>query len=281
MNGFIHDQSYRRMDRKARSARPAWTVITRSGIRTLLAKRIFLALLLAAWVPFLVRAAQLYASANLPQAAFLTPTASTFRQYLRQQDIFVYLLTVYVGAGLIANDRRTNALQIYLSKPITRVDYLLGKLGILAVFLLGITWLPAVVLLALQVAFAGNFTFLGANLHLLPSITAFTLIEVSVAATTMLALSSLSTSARFAGILYTGLIFFSQAIFVVLAVATRDRRWSLLSLPNDVTQVGDWIFRLPLRGGPPWPASLVMVALLVVAAAAVLVRRVRGVDVVT
>src|SRR5262249_14321982 len=160
------------------------------------------------WVPFLVRAAQIYAAANFPQAAFLAPTAATFRQFLRQQDIFVYLVTVYIGAGLIANDRRSNALQIYLAKPITRADYIFGKLGILAVFLSLVTWLPATLLLVIQVAFAGSFTFFTANVFLVPAITVFALVEISVASTMILALSSLSTSARFAGVLYTGLIFF-------------------------------------------------------------------------
>ena len=61
--------------------------------------------------------------------AFLAPTPETFRQFLEQQEIFVFFVTVYVGAGLIANDRRANALQIYLSKPLTRAEYIFGKLG--------------------------------------------------------------------------------------------------------------------------------------------------------
>ncbi len=51
----------------------------------------------------------------------LAPTAETFREFLEQQDFFVFFMTIYVGAGLIANDRRANALQIYLSKPLLRV----------------------------------------------------------------------------------------------------------------------------------------------------------------
>ncbi len=53
-----------------------------------------------------------------------------FRQFLEQQGIFVFFLTVYGGAGLIAHDRRANALQIYLSKPLTRAgaEYTFGKL---------------------------------------------------------------------------------------------------------------------------------------------------------
>ena len=44
----------------------------------------------------------------------------TFREFLEQQALFVFFITIWVGAGLIANDRRANALQIYLSKPLTR-----------------------------------------------------------------------------------------------------------------------------------------------------------------
>ena len=100
----------------------------------------------------MVRAVQIYAAANLPQAAFLAPTAETFRQFLEQQEIFVFFITVYVGAGLIANDRRANALQIYLSKPLTRAEYIFGKLAILMAFLLLVTWVPAMLLLIVQIA---------------------------------------------------------------------------------------------------------------------------------
>src|SRR5215831_9820867 len=138
-------------------------VITRAGIRAMFARRAFLGLLLIAWFPFFVRAVQIYAAANLPQAAFLAPKAETFRQFLDQQEIFVFFVTVYIGAGLIANDRRANALQIYLSKPLTRAEYVFGKLAILMTFLLLVTWVPAIMLLIVQIAFSGSFTFFTNN----------------------------------------------------------------------------------------------------------------------
>src|SRR5437773_11821737 len=141
-------------------------VIVSAGLRTFVSKRAFLGLLLVSWFPFFVRAVQIYAAANLPQARFLAPTAETFRQFLDQQQIFVFFVTVYVGAGLIANDRRANALQIYLSKPLTRAEYVFGKLIVLTTFILFITWVPAVVLLIVQIAFAGNFTFFMDHLSL-------------------------------------------------------------------------------------------------------------------
>ena len=156
----IHDQGYRPLRRRhGAHAAAAWIVIAAAGIRTLFARSAFLGLLLLSWFPFLVRAVQIYAAANLPQAAFLAPTPETFRQFLEQQEIFVFFVTVYVGAGLIANDRRANALQIYLSKPLTRAEYIFGKLAVLMAFLLLVTWVPAIVLLVVQIVFAGNFTF--------------------------------------------------------------------------------------------------------------------------
>ena len=72
----------------------------------------------------------------------------------------------------------------------------------------------------------------------------------------MLALSSLSNSSRYVGILYAALLFFSQALFGVLRFVTGDTRLSWISVPFDLNQVGDAIFRLPLRYDTPWPLSL-------------------------
>src|SRR6266853_5517700 len=156
----IHDQGYRRYQGTRTPRGRAWAVITTAGLRTFLGKRAFLGLLVMAWLPFVVRTVQIYAAANFPQMAFIAPTAETFRQFLSQQDPFVFFVTVYVGAGLIANDRRANALQIYLSKPLSRGEYVLGKMAILMTFLLMVTWVPAMLLLILQAAFAGNVAFL-------------------------------------------------------------------------------------------------------------------------
>ena len=276
----IHDQGYRRYGGSKAPLGQGWTVIARAGIRSMFAKRAFLGLLLLAWFPFFVRAVQFYAAANLPQAAMLAPSADTFRQFLDQQATFVFFVTVYVGAGLIANDRRANALQIYLSKPLTRAEYVFGKLAILATFLLLVTWVPAILLLVVQMSFAGNFTFLRNNLFLFPAITVFTFVEVLLVAMTMLALSSLSNSSRYVGILYAGVIFFSSAIYGVLYAVTRSTQFSWISFPANLEQIGNVIFRQPLRYETPWPVSLFMIVLGIALSGVILERRVRGVEVV-
>src|SRR5688572_22662975 len=107
----IHDQSYRRYGGGKALPGWAWTVIAKAGIKQMLRKRAFLGLLLLSSAAFIVRAVQLYIAANVPQAAILAPTAETFREFLDNQNFFVFIVTIYVGAGLIANDRRANALQ--------------------------------------------------------------------------------------------------------------------------------------------------------------------------
>jgi ABC-2 type transport system permease protein len=276
----IHDQGYRRYGGERAAYGRAWAVIASAGIRTLLRKRSFLGLLLLAWAPFFVRAVQIYAAANLPQASFLAPTPEMFRDFLTQQSSFVFFIAVYAGSGLIATDRRANALQIYLSKPLSRVEYVFGKLAVLLTFLLLVTWVPAIVLLIVQVLFSGDFSFFVDNVFLFPAITLSAFLQAIVVAAAMLALSSLSTSSRYVGILYAGLIFFTQAMYGVLYQVTRDSRWAWVSFSANLGQVNAFIFRMRPSYDAPWQVSLLILGAVVVLSAVVLERRVRGVEVV-
>ena len=277
----IHDQSYRRYGGGKTSPGRAWTVIAWAGIVNMLRKRAFMGLLIFAWLPFVVRAVQIYVSTNFPQVAMLAPTADTFRQFLEQQDFFVFIITIYVGAGLIASDRRANALQIYLSKPLMRSEYIAGKAMVLIVFLTLVTLVPAILLLMLQVMFAGSFDFLKKNAFLFPAITVGSMLQVLVASFTMLALSSLSKSSRYVGILYAGIIFFTAAIFGAMYAITGDSSLSWLSVSASLSQVVDVVFRVKPRYLTPWPVSLTVIIGLIVLSISVLERRVRGVEVVT
>lgn len=277
----IHDQGYRRYGGLKARTGTGWMVIARAGIRSQLAKRAFLGLLLLSFLPFFARAIQIYLAVNFPQTGdLLAVKPELFRQFLDQQQIWVFFVTVYVGAGLIANDRRANALQIYLSKPLTRAEYIFGKLAILMSFLLLITWVPALLLLIVQIAFAGNFTFLKNNLYLFPAITVFAFIQVTMVAAAMMALSSLSKSSRYVAILYAAVIFFSQAIYGVLTVVTRSTQLSWISFPANLAQLGDLIFRLPPKYATPWPVALLMIVGLIAVSGFILERRVRGIEVV-
>jgi ABC-2 type transport system permease protein len=277
----IHDQGYRRYEGKREPHGRTWWVIARAGVMERLRERKFLGLLLFASVPFFVRTVMLYLGSNVPQAAFLEATPQTFREFLDQQSIFVFFITIYVGAGLIANDKRANALQIYLSKPLTRIEYVTGKLTTLVIFLVAVTWVPGILLLVLQMMFAGNFTFMRANLFLFPAITVFSAILVLFSAFAMLALSSLSKSRRFVAIMYAGLIFFTAAMYQALRGITGSRAWAVIS-PEDVLDVvAAGIFRSTGTPSIPMWAALLDIAVVVLLSVWILERRVRGVEVVT
>jgi ABC-2 type transport system permease protein len=278
----IHDQSYRRYQGTRNLAGRAWGVIAWSGIRAMLAKRAYLALVLFSWVPFIVNAVRIYVATNFPQAgAFFGINPQMFRSFLDSQSVFVFFMSVWAGAGLIANDRRTNALQIYLSKPLLRSEYIVGKLAVLVVFLLNVTLVPGLLLLVLQVVFSGSFDFIGKNLYLIPAVVLGSLVQVIVSSTTMLALSSLSKSSRYAALLFTGAIFFTDALSGALQIIFGSTRMSWVSITANMGQVTDVIFRQTPKYETPWIVSLMVLLALVALSISVLERRVRGVEVVS
>jgi ABC-type transport system involved in multi-copper enzyme maturation permease subunit len=277
----IHDQSYRRYEGTREPPGRGWAVITRTGLLGLMAKRIFLLVMLAAWIPFVYYAIRLYIGIMYPNTTrLLAIDAGLFQGFIEAQGLAVFFVTVYVGSGLIANDRRANALQIYLSKPLLRIEYIGGKLLILALSLVGITLLPGLLLIVLQVMFAGNFDFVRSNAFVIPAVTLGALVRVVVPSATMLALSSLSKSSRYAAVMYAGTIFFTGALFGVLAAITGSTRMAWVSVSACFEQVTDAIFRQPLHYETPVLVCALVLLGLVVVSISVLERTVRGVEVV-
>lgn len=277
----IHDQSYRHYEGTRFPLGRRWAVIMWAGIRGMLSRKAFIALLIASWTPFVFRAVQVYLVTNYPQFSGLVPIdAPMFRTFLEQQGVFVFFVTIYTGAGAVANDRRANALQIYLSKPLMRIEYIGGKLGMLAFYLLGVTLVPAFLLLLLQILFSGSFDFLHKNLFLIPALMLASLLRVFVAAFTMLALSSLSKSSRYVAIMYAGAVFFTDALYGVLRLITGSTRVAWVSISGNIEQVTDAIFRITPRYATPVVVSLLVLLALMALSISVLERRVRGVEVV-
>jgi len=277
----IHDQSYRRYAGSREAMGRAWAVIASAGIRGMLAKKMFLLVLIGAWIPVLVFTVRIWFAVSYPQAGQLFGvTPAMFQQFIEIQTFFIFCVTVYVGSGLIANDRRANALQIYLSKPLLRVEYIAGKVAILATFLLFITLVPGLLLLVMQVSFSGSFSFLRSNLHVVPAVILSSLVHVVVASFAMLALSSLSKSARYVAILYTGVIFFTSAMAGVLFGVTGSTRGAWVSIGMNLELVTDLMFREKPSYDTPVTVSIMILIGLVVLSISVLERRVRGVEVV-
>jgi len=272
----IHDQGYRHYLGHRTPHGRAWLVIARMHILGALRYRWFLLLMIAGWIQFVGRVIQIYVSSTIPQAA---ATAQTYRDFFNFQSFFVFLITIAM-AGLIADDRRANALQLYLSKPLTRVEYIVGKLVPALVFLLGVTLAPAVMLLVVHVLLAGSITFIRENLFLLPAIILFSVVQGVTAGFAILALSSLTKSRRFVSIMYAGTIFFTAAMSQALRAITGSRAWAVISPGDMLDVIADATFRV--RAQPPVPVSVAVLVVLVLIGVSIwiLERRIRAVEVV-
>ena len=208
-------------------------------------------------------------------------TPRMFRDFLNQQDALTFFITVYAGSGLIADDIRAKALQLYLSRPVTRTQYIAGKAAILMASLAAVTWLPALLLLFLVPAFMGSMAFVRDNLSLIPSISAFSVIKITLSTFLILALSSLSNSRWFVAVMYAGIAFFTHAVYGVIAGVGDSTMFSWVSIFSNVHQVGDVLFRVPPRYDTPPLISAAVIGFVIAISAFVLSRRIRAIEVVT
>jgi len=277
----IHDLSYRHWKGEWTSHPYRWWVITRQGIRLLARRRWFIVLMILSAIPFVVRGAMLYfasvAGKNLP---FVRIDPKFFADFLSQQMFFTFLIAIYAGAGLIAHDLKANALQIYFSKPITRRDYMIGKLGVLAYFLALPTLVPGLLLFLLAVLFDSDLTFLQQYYWVPLSITAFSIVIVLAFATMILMLSSLTHSSRFAGINFAAVFLFSHILCGILGMILRTKQLAWVSFSNNLELIGDMIFRLTPRHTSPLWATVLVIAAIIAGGAWIIHRRVQAVEVV-
>ena len=145
------------------------------------------------------------------------------------------------------------------------------------------TWVPALLLLLLQIAVHRQLRFLRANLFLFPAITVAAFLQALLATFTMLALSSLSKSSRYVGILYAGhhLLHRRRSTACCFAITGDSLAVVAVGRLEPRRSSVDAIFRLPPRYATPWPVSLIVVLALIAVSFSILERRVRGVEVVT
>jgi len=150
-----------------------------------------------------------------------------------------FLLNCWVGPVLIAGDLTNGALPLFLSRPFSRADYVLGKLSVLWLLLSAVTWVPCLLLFSLQAGLASGWTW--SHLWMVVPIVVCSAIWIL-----MLSLISLAVSAWVKlRIVATGVIFVSFFIPAGLGEmfnAIMGTRWGrLLNL--------SYMFRLVLARG--------------------------------
>jgi len=281
----VYEQTYRRYEARQPLRTVRFWPITREALRLLLSKWAFLGLVVLCWLPFLGFAIYVWARTQFGQiadgmASALPSGGAIFSTYFSFQVRLALLLTTFGGAGLVANDLRTGAILVYLSRPLTRRDYVFGKLCVLLALNLAVTLLPGLLLYGVACALApGQFVTLELA-WLGPAIALHALVVSLSLSLPMLAVSALSRSGRVAGLAFFGLMVGLEIVQGIVGVIAHWPPAILMSVQACVNAVGD-----ALLGSRPeealhwiWPA--LALAVLWAGSLLVLRARVRAVEIV-
>lgn len=276
----IYDQSYRPYRGALSSHAMRWWTITRTGLMHLLTKRGFLVILTMTLFYPVVAGFQIYFTHQFPEQQLITVNAEFFRLSMEIQMIWFIVLGIYPGTGLISNDLRWNAIQLYLSKPLTKMDYVLGKLAILGTFLLGVTLVPGLLLFIVELSFSSDLKFLTRFWWIPFSVVGFSVCASLVWALIVLALSSLSRSSRYVGVLLIGLVIFSSGFALFVYGLTNEGGVIILSVIDELKQLSYLFFGGQGQFGRHTTMSLIGLVVMVGISVLILRSRVRAVEIV-
>lgn len=215
----VYRRRYQAAGRTAGSGRFRFLVFARFALRELFALRVFSLYFVLCFAAPLVGAAIIYLHYNPLGLKVLQTTIHEllpidrqfFLVFLLIQTGAGSLLAAVVGPGLVAPDLANNALPLYLSRPIGRRDYILGKLSVLVGLMSLLTWIPIMLLWALQCAL-GGWTWFAANLRIPVGILACSALWILVVSLLTLAVSAWVRWRPIATLCVFGYFFVSAAV---------------------------------------------------------------------
>lgn len=141
---------------------PPWsrfTILPRYAAKDVFDSRMFVAFYALCFLLPFVGLLAIYLKHNLAalQLDFLQEiarnlpiNATFFRKGIEFQGWLCFFLAFFVGPSLIAPDLRNNGLPLYLSRPFSRTEYVLGKMTVMTALMSLITWVPGLLLFFFQ-----------------------------------------------------------------------------------------------------------------------------------
>src|SRR3954468_13739719 len=155
----VYKRSYKPYVGPLTPLRERWLVITRFSLATAFSSRISIVLFVLCLVPPLVGALLIYVANNEVVKAAMNLQGANTKQIVSNQFYVIFLeiqswlalfLTAWIGPATIAPDLSNNALPLFLSRPLSRAEYIAGKVLVLAGVLSAVTWVPLLFLFFLQ-----------------------------------------------------------------------------------------------------------------------------------
>ncbi len=190
---------------------------------------------------------------------------------LQIQSWFALVLSSWISPRLVSADLSDNALPVFLSRPISRFEYVLGKFIVLMACLSAITWVPLLVLFLFQ-GYSSPLPWVGGHLFIAFGVFAGSLIWITFLGLYTLALSSWVKWR----VVATGLIF--AAVFMPAGVGTifnavvRSNWGLLINLPVSMSTLWRRLLQVPAPAfemRQPLPLGAIVLMLLVASAACV------------
>jgi len=156
----IYRAQYTRYHGRIESPSSRYQAIARAELSRLLRDKWFKRLVLMSGAPTLILGLYIYLAAILEQGFGWNPLGNdVFTRLYAWQPWFIVLMFTGFGSGLISRDRRTGALTLIFTRPVSSLQYLLGKVCILVACALMVTLIPGLILALAQFAMQTTFGF--------------------------------------------------------------------------------------------------------------------------
>ncbi len=173
----VYEQTYKPYTGKLTPEWSRFLIIPRHTLRGVFNSKLFTAFFVVCFVPLLVEAVLIYlrhnvtalAVMNLDVRQVITADGSFFETFVSIQGGFAFILALLVGPPLVSRDLRNNALPLYLCRPFSRTEYVMGKMSVILILLSAVTWIPQLLLFLLQ-SYLEGFAWFRANLWIASSI---------------------------------------------------------------------------------------------------------------
>ncbi len=202
-----------------------------------------------------------------------------FFHFISVQGGFAFLLTAFAGPGLISPDLANGALPLYFCRPFSRAEYVLGKSSVLAILLSQITWVPGLVLFAMQASLAGA-SWTWSNLWIAGSLIASSLIWIAILSLISMALSAWVKWRIVAGALLLGVMFFGAGFAQAINAVMRIESGHFFDVVYLMGTVWNALFQVDAEHAIPvaqaWVALLIYCAICL----GLLMRKVRAYEVI-
>ena len=202
-----------------------------------------------------------------------------FFHFMSVQGVLAFLLTAFTGPGLISPDLANGALPLYLCRPFSRTEYVLGKSSVLAILLSQITWIPGLALFVMQASLAGaGWTW--ANLWIAGSLMISSVLWIAILSLLAMALSAWVKWRIVAGALLLAVMFFGAGFAQAINTVLNTESGNFFNLAFLMGTVWNSLFQVSPEHGIPvaqaWLALLVYCTICL----GLLLRKVRAYEVV-